>query len=228
MGFSPSVHRAWIAIIIHLIGLYNEYRPIAINTLGIAFILSVVFDPLILYSVGFQLSFCATFGIIAFYKEFEHLLEIISPKKPFIEILGLSSFEKIIYILCAFFRSSIALQCSVLLCTLPLIFFHFETFPLISVVYNLFIPIFFAVLVFSMLLKLNFITKIVAKFILMVVEHPPKKIIFHINSNQAWVCLLASTAFFLLLKAYKRHGIRVIKSTKYALRRKIRTNNTQY
>ena len=84
MGNTPSISRAWIGVIIFLLGKVFYLRPTALNTLGIALLLALVLDPLVITEVGFQLSFGATLGILLFYQPIEKGLEL-AEKKPSIK-----------------------------------------------------------------------------------------------------------------------------------------------
>src|SRR5690606_22024170 len=63
-GMSPSVLRA--ATMFTLMGLaqMKSRRPSIINALALSALILMVFDPYIVYSVGFQLSYMAVFGIV--------------------------------------------------------------------------------------------------------------------------------------------------------------------
>lgn len=66
-GFSPSVMRA--ATMFSVIIISDGFRRKAniYNSLGVAACILIVYDPNMIYSVGFQLSFAAVFGIVKLY-----------------------------------------------------------------------------------------------------------------------------------------------------------------
>ncbi len=67
-GGSPAVYRAVFMFSVVQVGLLFERKADSLNSLGVALFFLTVFDPDILWNVGFQLSAAATAGIIAFGK----------------------------------------------------------------------------------------------------------------------------------------------------------------
>ncbi len=67
-GGSPAVYRAVFMFSVVQIGLLLERKADSLNSLGVALFILTIFDPNILWNVGFQLSASATAGIIAFGK----------------------------------------------------------------------------------------------------------------------------------------------------------------
>ncbi|MCX7842666.1 MAG: DNA internalization-related competence protein ComEC/Rec2 [Clostridia bacterium] len=67
-GFSPSVARAVIMGISILTGKIIMRETDVINSLGLAAIILLAYNPYTLFDIGFQLSFAATLSIILFYK----------------------------------------------------------------------------------------------------------------------------------------------------------------
>jgi competence protein ComEC len=62
------------------------------------------------------------------------------PGRSFDEICLLSPLDRAGHMLAFFCRETLALNLAIHLVSLPLIFFHFHKFPLLSLVYNLFLP----------------------------------------------------------------------------------------
>lgn len=109
-GLSPSVQRASVMFSFILIG-QNMNRPANIfNSLAASAFLLMLFSPLIIYEVGFQLSYFAVTGIVLFYPLFFKMLD---PKNFFL--------QKIWGLLCV----SLAAQLS----TFALGIFYFSQFP---------------------------------------------------------------------------------------------------
>lgn len=65
-GMSPSVTRAVIMTTTYLISLILQRRHSAMNALLLAALVILIYDPLSIYSVGFQLSFAAVISILLF------------------------------------------------------------------------------------------------------------------------------------------------------------------
>lgn len=66
-GFSPSVTRAVVMATVYLFGRVIERPGVPMNSLCLAAIVILLFDPQSLWSVSFQLSFAAVAGILVFY-----------------------------------------------------------------------------------------------------------------------------------------------------------------
>ncbi len=196
MGNAPSISRAWIGILIYLIGLLFHFRPTPLNALGVALLAALIFDPLIVTHIGFQLSFGATLGILIFYRSFESKLQKLFPKRPYEYLLTMPRIDQVGYLFCTYLRSVLALQGAVLTFTLPLLLFHFQTFPLASLFYNLFFPLLFSILLALFLLHLDFLTAPYASFLISLIENAPKKLLFHITPIQALLCALPFFLYF--------------------------------
>ena len=154
IGVTPSIQRAWIMISIYLFAGIFERQASGLNTFGIALILSLLLDPLSVTTLGFQLSYLATFGILLLFQSTDHFLKKLFPPFPLEEILSFPKTHKFYYLVISVFRQSLALSISVHAFTLPLLLFTFHRFPLISLIYNLFFPFLVGICLFFLLLAL--------------------------------------------------------------------------
>ncbi|MGE0587954.1 MAG: ComEC/Rec2 family competence protein [Cyclobacteriaceae bacterium] len=199
-GLSPSVLRA--VTMFSFIALAKPFgRATSIyNTLaGSAFIL-LIYDPYLIMSVGFQLSYLAVLGIISIHRP---LYQLIEPSNRFLDWVWNIS--------CV----SIAAQLSTF--SLGLLYFH--QFPVYFLVSNLFvIPGAFVVLVTSLLLlassSIPFLSDMLAfvlqwsikilNFGVFTFESLPYSLLenVYINTTQCW--LLMGVIVFLLLLNYRR------------------------
>ncbi len=130
-GLSVSVLRAAIMLTIALMAkiFYQVYNPV--NTLALAAVIILVINPLSLNSLGWQLSFAATAGILL-------ILPLI------VNQYGKSKLVK-----------SIGLVLAAQLVTLPIIINTFNYFPLYSIPANLtIVPVSFAALILGLLYTL--------------------------------------------------------------------------
>ncbi|MCB1109899.1 MAG: ComEC/Rec2 family competence protein [Chlamydiia bacterium] len=202
MGGGPSISRAWIGVLLYLIGTLFGYRTTPLNALGVALLFALT-DPFVITKVGFQLSFAATLGIILFYRPFEEKLTAFLPKRPYLVLLEMHLKDQIGYLLCSYLRKGLALQGSVLVFTLPLIVFHFQTFPLISLFYNLFVPVLFALLLALFLLHLDFLTTPLASFLITLVEGTPRRLLFQVDTMQ--LCIILGTILPFVYGRVLRH-----------------------
>lgn len=117
-GFSPSVLRAATMFSVIVVGELNNRSGNVYNSLGIASFILVLFDPYIVYSVGFQLSFVAVIGIV-----------YLQPK-----LYRTFEFQNVILDKCSSITCvSIAAQ----IATFPLSVHYFHQFPTYFLVSNL-------------------------------------------------------------------------------------------
>ena len=73
-GLSPSVQRAAVMISIFIIGNALNRQRDAYNTLAASAFLLLLFNPLLIFNVGFQLSYAAVLGILTFHRPLYVLL----------------------------------------------------------------------------------------------------------------------------------------------------------
>ena len=190
MGSTPSIHRAWVGVLIFLFGKLFYLRPTALNALGVALISALILDPLVITEVGFQLSFGATLGILLFYNPFEQRLEAVLPKRTFKILKEVPFYDQVGYLLCAYIRKVCALNGAVLTFTLPLLLFHFHHFPLLSLVYNLFFPLLFSLMMGGLIVGLfipgiSMINAYYANFLLDLIANAPKRLMFQLGIKEA-------------------------------------------
>ncbi len=80
-GMSASVIRASVMCFIGLLTLVNGQRKDGLSSLCAAYTLILVFEPFLLFEVGFLMSFSAVFGLVLFARTFEkYLLKARIPK----------------------------------------------------------------------------------------------------------------------------------------------------
>ncbi len=132
IGETPSLNRAWLAALIYLVGYLIKEPVSGLNSLGVALMISLILDPLVLKEIGFQLSYLATFAILAIYPTIEIWLRKFFPKRQTFK-LG--------FLLSSFCRNTFAITIAVNLATAPLLLYHFNYFPYLSLFFNLFFPI---------------------------------------------------------------------------------------
>lgn len=186
MGSAPSISRAWMGVLIFLIGIVFSFRPTPLNALGMALLIALTRDPLIVINVGFQLSFGATLGILLFYKSFEEKLQSLLPKRPFLVLKQMSSLDQWGYLLCAYLRKGLALNGAVLTFTAPLLLYHFHSFPLLSLCYNLFFPFLFSLMMGGLMVGfflpgISPLNELYATFLIDLVANAPKKLMFDLG-----------------------------------------------
>jgi len=117
-GAAPSITRAAVMFSILAIGQHWRRNISVYNTLAAAAILLLVFDPYVLWNVGFQLSFTAVLSIAIFYSP---ILKWWSPGNKLLKHLW----------------QMMAVTMAAQLLTLPLAVYHFHQFPMYFLIANL-------------------------------------------------------------------------------------------
>lgn len=140
IGETPSLNRAYLAALIYLIGYLIYKNSYGLNALGVALLFSLIANPFVLLEIGFQLSYLATFALLAFFPSIETLLSHLLPKRTLEEVKQMNYLNQHGYILASLIRQSLALSVAVTMVTLPLILYHFHYFPWVSLLFNLFFP----------------------------------------------------------------------------------------
>jgi competence protein ComEC len=156
IGAAPSILRAYLAAILYLISNLIGIRSRAINLLSATLLFELILTPTSILSLGFQLSFLATAAILFVCPVATTWIEWLLPKRTLSEALSLHTLEKAIYLLCSILRPLFALNLSIILILVPTTLWCFSSFPLISLIYNLFIPWCITLSIFLFLLGLSF------------------------------------------------------------------------
>lgn len=132
-GLSPSVIRASTMLSLFIVGSTISRGRDPYNTLAASAMIMLVYDPMLLFNVGFQLSYSAVIGILAFYKPIYDLFFI----KNFVA-------DKI--------WSIVVVSVSAQLGTFPLAAHYFHFFPTYFWITNILIfPLSFAIIGLGML-----------------------------------------------------------------------------
>lgn len=140
LGCGASIMRAWVAILVALLGSLIGKHSVPLNTMGIAIIAIFCADPLLCCSSGFELSFLSTAAILFFFSGSDFMLQKLWKKRSLSTIAEMNSMNQHAFLILTFFRQALALTCAVHLVALPMMLFYFHKFPLMGVVYNLFFP----------------------------------------------------------------------------------------
>jgi len=90
-GLSPSVMRASLMFLLYAFSLAINRRTTAFNIVFLSALILLVYNPSLLFDIGFQLSYLAVLGILYFYKFFRNFIEKQNYLKQFILSLALVS-----------------------------------------------------------------------------------------------------------------------------------------
>lgn len=159
LGCGPSVMRAWITIMIALAGYLLARRGNGLNSLGLALLAIILYDPLMCRSIGFQFSFIATAAILMLFRGCDWLIQNLFRKRNLSQMVLMNGLDQHGYFLLSWVRQGMALALAVNLAALPLMLYYFHKFPLMSLGYNLFFP--FMVSVSMLLLILGVIGSLI-------------------------------------------------------------------
>ncbi len=136
----PSVVRASLMIGLVLVGRILYRRGSLLNIMAVAALLILLYDPLMLYDVGFQLSFAAAFGLLYFLRRLIPKQRRYPRWRRWIKDYGWM-----------IVLSSVVAQLTVA----PILAYYFGTIPLVTFISNLIvIPLCSAALIMSLLLIL--------------------------------------------------------------------------
>lgn len=114
-GLSPSVVRAAIMIMVFMLSKVVGRENDSLNSMCFSAVILLLINPLILFSVSFQLSYGAVIGIIVFYNQIKMMLELL-PK---------------------YLQESIAVMLSAQLVVGPVLAYHFYNISLAGFIANL-------------------------------------------------------------------------------------------
>lgn len=109
-GLSPSVQRAGLMVTIFIVGQLVLRKKDNLNTLATSAVVLLLFDPMLIFHIGFQLSYAAVAGILTLYPP---IYQVIYVKNMFLDKIW----------------SITALSLSAQLATFPLAVHYFHFFP---------------------------------------------------------------------------------------------------
>jgi competence protein ComEC len=151
VGSVPAVQRSWLTAVFYLVGKLIGRQSSGLNLLGVALLIEVILNPLVSGQIGFQLSFVSCAGILLLHPFFQLWSARLFPRY---DPSTLTPFAQHGYLLTSFLREAISLAAAVTIAILPLILYHFHSFPLLSLLYNLFFPAFVSLALFALLISL--------------------------------------------------------------------------
>lgn len=140
LGYGPSISRAYITIAVVLLGQLFCRQSRALNSLGIAMLVVLAYDPAASLSPAFQLSFLATAAILLLYQPVNQLLATLWRTRSLSKLVEMSTMDQHGYVLLALTRQALALSLAVHLVTVPVSLYYFQKFPLLSLIFNVFFP----------------------------------------------------------------------------------------
>lgn len=140
LGNAPSIQRAYITIFLIAVGQLFSLKISGLNALGVGLIVEILFHPLVVTKLSFQLTFLCTLAILLFYPLIHRAFKYLLPERPYSETRSMSLLDKHAFLLLVMLRKTLALNFAVHLISLPVLLHIFHKFPLLSLAYNLFFP----------------------------------------------------------------------------------------
>lgn len=138
-GMAPSTLRAGVMFSLLLVGSILQRQPNRLNNLCTSMWLLLLINPMLLFDVGFQLSYAAVAGIILWNRPLQQLLPISNQWYLWLP-------QKVWQLIC--------LSTAAQLAALPLVLYHFHQFPLYFLIANLTVVPFAGILLGTVLLML--------------------------------------------------------------------------
>ncbi len=126
-GFTPSVVRAGIMMLIVLSGRLFRRRADGLNSLGFAAAVMLLIDPFCIYDVGWQLSFAATLGVLCIFPVWEREITAKTVAKAPLWSRGVLSS----------FLSACGVSIAAMLTTAPLTAWHFRSLSTVFLLCNM-------------------------------------------------------------------------------------------
>lgn len=193
LGASASTLRAFTATLLFLFGKIFHLQTRPLNLLGVALLVELLYDPLSLTEPGFQLTFLSTLGLLLFFGRVERGLTYLFPLRPLSVIQNMSFLDRHFALFSGLIRKGLAATFSAHLLSLGVCLAHFHSFPLLSILYNLFFPLGVALSLFLCILALflgpfgaplHFLNSLYTDFLLRLVAASPRvlDVAIHVRS----------------------------------------------
>lgn len=202
IGPTASSMRAGLVIHIYLLGRILGRKSPPLNALGCALLLQLLLNPLLLFHIGFQFSYAATFGILLFFSFYSRKLNKLLPKR---NHSVMNIFLKLYQTVIDAIRNQLALLLASHTLLFPLLLYHFSGFPILSFFYNLIVPTLVSLCLltvpFLWIPGIKFITEAIASFLLTIVMYAPESL--NIEIYFPFIPCILLLIFLTLLFIYK-------------------------
>lgn len=146
-GMAPGTMRAGLMFSFIVIGKMFFSRPPTLNAIAASAVILLAINPLVLFEVGFQLSYCAVIAIVLLVSPLQELVPIPD---------GENLFSKTALWLLKRLRDLTCVSIAAQIATAPLLLFYFHQFPLYFLVANIIIVPFAGLILGSLLIMVFF------------------------------------------------------------------------
>ncbi len=140
IGESASIKRAWMTSAIFCVGMMLSNKPNGLNSLGIAAAFSLIIDPESLFSIGYQLSYMATYAILTIFPTADLAFQKLFPNWKLEELRQLRWHERSVVKSAQVIRQMISLSIVASLSTAPICLTHFGEYSWTGIFFNFFLP----------------------------------------------------------------------------------------
>jgi competence protein ComEC len=219
VGPIASVMRSFIMIILFLVAKLINRKYFAINSLCFAFLVILLIDPYFILNVGFQLSFLASLSILLIHPIIYEFLNKFINNRNELEKKEFNFLDKFLYKILIYLKGAISISLSVNVLIFPLLLYHFNKFPVMSLAYNLIVPFLIFILMVLLLSSiflsflpflsnfLFYILNIFTSFTLKLIINFPKNLEFfirtkEISKNLVIIYISLCIIFFIFLKIF--------------------------
>lgn len=212
VGMMPSVVRAAVMMSVYALVSVVNRKPVSLNTLSLTALVMLSVEPLLLWDVGFQMSFMAVLGIIVYYRP---LLSVV--RRPWMRRWRLTEW------CCSLLVVSVSAQ----LATAPLVAYYFGRFSCYFLLTNLVaVPLATAIIYGAVVVWMTSPVPVVQSFVvkalfflarmlnesLAVFSRLPGASIehIHISAVQLWLVYILEGCLFVLA----HYGVKMYKSAR--------------
>lgn len=219
LGLAAPVLRSFVMGSLSYFGKSRFYYLSSLNLFGFALFICCLFLSTSVIDLGFLLTFLCTFALLFSYRDIEEKLERIFPIRDSKEKENFPRTERMLLVFSSFLRKTLSLNLAVFVWSVPALLYFFGSFPLLSLAYNLFIPLivglllsFFLIttlihpLIGSLALSLHSINNYLTSKTLTLISHPPSLLDFTISfsPSQNAVILYLALLFVWRLISYSK------------------------
>lgn len=143
VGPIPSVFRAWIVATLCVGQRLFSRQVDGLNSLGVGLLTLALFDPGMLTTLSLQLSFLATAALVTWYPIYLRAVERLFTRYKPQMVWNFSLVDQFLFFVLRVVRMASALVLSIAFLMVPYQLAYLSDFPILGVLVNLFLPVFF-------------------------------------------------------------------------------------
>lgn len=204
LGDTPSVMRSFFMIGLYLVSILVDRKSHSLNLLGAALMLELLYDPNHVIKLGFLLSYCATLGIFLLNGYTKRWIDLLLPERTKEQLEHFPRVDAYGYLVGSYIRGALSLNLAVCLPLLPILLACFGTFPLLGLLYNLFIPLLVTgvltlFLIGTILPPVHALNGIYSTWVLELTRYPPQPWLISLRMHvPVWLAIGATSMLFVM------------------------------